>query len=519
MVSGYLSMEVGVSEEQIVPDPGILSRFVTAQNVLPSLSGRPLVEFVSETLQEIPGVSSAELSLSEPGIENTCELDGRNEWELFLDTGHGNYGSILLDVDDQAAFAPYRPFLAYFAASLALLIENRQQRRELESVLAEAGQSRQGYQRLFAEMSSAHAVHEVIVDEQGIPYDFRFIEVNPAFTQLTGIGAGDARGRRMRELLPGMEAEWVERCGRVAITGETIRFEDYDRDFGRHYEVIGYRPEAGQVAVIFTDITERKDMEERLRRASSEWRDFSLRLQDALVDIPEELAGVRFGHLYQSATEYARIGGDFYDVFRAKGGQIGLLIGDVAGHGIEAARVATLVKDSVRAFAHQFRRPHLVLRETNRLLDGRRFKGFATVFLGFLDPVTGGLVYSSGGHPPPVLAVSGSVDMLDLEGPPLGAFPDARYRDRRMVIPRGSLLVLYTDGLTEARRGKDHFRRRQARIAHRVVMGRARRKPARATARAGEALLCRPPTRRRRAAGRCVHGALEGVHRPAGLTL
>ena len=75
-----------------------------------------------------------------------------------------------------------------------------------------------------------------------------------------------------------------------------------------------------------------------------------------------------FGHLYRSATEEAQIGGDFYDVFETKDGRIGLLMGDVSGHGVDAARIATLTKDTIRAFSHKFGRPHVVLRETNRLL-------------------------------------------------------------------------------------------------------------------------------------------------------
>lgn len=176
------------------------------------------------------------------------------------------------------------------------------------------------------------------------------------------------------------------------------------------------------------------------------------RLQEALLDIPAELPGVRFGHLYRSATREAKVGGDFYDVFEAKHGHIGLLIGDVSGHGVEAARIATLAKDTVHAFAHQFCRPQLVLRETNRLLVEKNLPGFVTAFLGFLDPEVGTLTYSSAGHPAPLLKVGEHVGLLKSINSPLGVFADARYRDRKADIPKGSLLVFYTDGITEARR-------------------------------------------------------------------
>ena len=113
------------------------------------------------------------------------------------------------------------------------------------------------------------------------------------------------------------------------------------------------------------------------------------RLQESLLDIPTELSGVKFGHLYRSATEQAQVGGDFYDVFEAKEGKIALLIGDVAGHGIEAARTATLVKDVVHAFIHQTLRTHEVLRRTNGLLIEKNLPGFVTLFLGILDTGNG----------------------------------------------------------------------------------------------------------------------------------
>ena len=177
-----------------------------------------------------------------------------------------------------------------------------------------------------------------------------------------------------------------------------------------------------------------------------------LRLQGSLLDIPEELSGVTFGHLYRSATQQAQVGGDFYDIFEAKGGRIALLIGDVCGHGLEAARIATLAKDICHAFAHQFRRPHLVLREANRLLVEKNLSGFVSVFLGFLDPQTGALMFSSAGHPPPLLAMDGQVAPLECIGLPLGVFADARYRDSETQLKKESLLLLYTDGVTEARR-------------------------------------------------------------------
>jgi serine phosphatase RsbU (regulator of sigma subunit) len=145
----------------------------------------------------------------------------------------------------------------------------------------------------------------------------------------------------------------------------------------------------------------------------------------------------------------------------------------VSGHGLEAARVATLVKDIVHAFAHQFRRPQLVLREANRLLVEKNLPGFVTAFLGFLDPDTGTLVYSSAGHPPPLLLADGQAEPLTSASLPLGVFGDARYHDLEIDVPKGARLLLYTDGLTEARRNGDFFG--ETRLAEALVRERATR--------------------------------------------
>lgn len=176
------------------------------------------------------------------------------------------------------------------------------------------------------------------------------------------------------------------------------------------------------------------------------------KLETVLLNIPEELPGIRVSHIYCSATHHAQVGGDFYDVFENKHGQIGLLIGDVCGHGVEAARIAMLVRDSVQAFAHQYRRPHVVLRETNRLLARKNLPGFVTAFLGILDAESGLFIFSSAGHPPPLLVEGRGIRSLELCQSPLGVFADSRYKDEQTLLGPGSRLLLYTDGVIEARR-------------------------------------------------------------------
>ncbi len=213
------------------------------------------------------------------------------------------------------------------------------------------------------------------------------------------------------------------------------------------------------------DITERKHAEERYRTLAEEnerlYRqqlDIAENLQAAFLHIPAELGPVRLGHLYRSATEAARVGGDFYDVFQVKEGKIALLIGDVAGHGIEAARTATLVKDVVHAFIHQTQRTHQVLKRTNKLLIEKGLPGYVTLFLGILDTQTGELRYSSAGHPDMLVRrASAEIETLRAGSSPLGIYPDAVWKPRGAELQADDLLVLFTDGVIEARHNGEMF--------------------------------------------------------------
>ncbi len=144
-------------------------------------------------------------------------------------------------------------------------------RREAEKAL---WKSEEKYRRLFNQMQSGFALHEMIWDEKGEPTDYRFLEVNPAFEVLTGLQRERMIGRTVLEVLPETEPEWVRRYGEVVRTGEPRTFEMGSAALGRHYQVSAFPTGGDRFAVTFFDVTAtvaaeqaRKENEERLELA------------------------------------------------------------------------------------------------------------------------------------------------------------------------------------------------------------------------------------------------------------
>ncbi len=126
------------------------------------------------------------------------------------------------------------------------------------------------YRTLFREMLDGFALHEIICDEKGVPADYRYLAVNPAFERMTGLKAEDILGRTVLELLPGTERHWIETYGKVALTGEPAFFENYAAVLKKHFEVTAFRPRPNQFACIFGDITDRKRAGEEKARLEAQ---------------------------------------------------------------------------------------------------------------------------------------------------------------------------------------------------------------------------------------------------------
>jgi hypothetical protein len=171
--------------------------------------------------------------------------------------------------------------------------------------------------------------------------------------------------------------------------------------------------------------------------------------------LPTELspmAGLSFASRYLPAGQPVAVGGDWYDVIPVSGGAVGVIMGDVAGHGLRAAVVMASLRAALRAFTTVESCPAAILDRLNHYTCLFKPDAFATVFVGIVDTVEERIRYAKAGHPPPLLvAHDGSTELLDgALGPPLG-LAGAEYEQNERVFPPGMSLVAYTDGLIERR--------------------------------------------------------------------
>jgi PAS domain S-box-containing protein len=128
------------------------------------------------------------------------------------------------------------------------------------------------YQVLFEQMLEGFALHEMIYDDSGKAVDYRFLDMNRTFENLTGLNASEVIGKTVKEVIPEIEDSWIETYGRVASTGEPIQFENFTQGLGKHYHVAAYSPARGMFAVLFTDITREVTLRNELMESESRYR-------------------------------------------------------------------------------------------------------------------------------------------------------------------------------------------------------------------------------------------------------
>lgn len=126
------------------------------------------------------------------------------------------------------------------------------------------------YRILFNNMQIAFAYHKMFYDNDGKPVDYKFIKVNKAFEEITGLKSEDIIGKTVKEILPETEKYWIDTYGEVCKTGNPIKYQNYSKELGRYYDVYAFSPEKDHFAVFFNDITELKCIEEKLKKQIEE---------------------------------------------------------------------------------------------------------------------------------------------------------------------------------------------------------------------------------------------------------
>lgn len=164
-----------------------------------------------------------------------------------------------------------------------------------------------------------------------------------------------------------------------------------------------------------------------------------------------QLPGLAAVGRYQPSRE---VGGDFYALLPLSDGRIGLAIADVSGKGIPAATLSARTRYLLEAFAVDGRQPGVVLEHLNKVLSADPESGmFVSLFYGVLDPAAGTFALANAGHPPPFILRAGEAvpTVCEASGLLLGVEVSARYSTWERAIGPGDVLVLFTDGITEAR--------------------------------------------------------------------
>ncbi|GAA2216316.1 hypothetical protein GCM10009850_117850 [Nonomuraea monospora] len=190
---------------------------------------------------------------------------------------------------------------------------------------------------------------------------------------------------------------------------------------------------------------------DRLRRSTE---DFQRSLLPDLPELPDP-RGLHACARYRPSSSLPKIGGDWYDVIVLPDGVPCLMVGDVMGHDLRSATIMSRISNMLRVIAYeQCEPPSLILRRLDEVLHGLHGGPMATVLLARLESHAGAgwrLCWSSAGHPPPLLVPSsGPARYLRGDsGHPLGVTTDLPRPDHAQIIPAGSTLILYTDGLVE----------------------------------------------------------------------
>lgn len=292
----------------------------------------------------------------------------------------------------------------------------------------------------------------------GKSLDGTILSWNSGAAAIYGYTAEEAIGKPISILLPSDAIDDLQEIlsalasGERIVNRESVRMRKDGKLIDVSLTVSPIKDELGNIigaSTIARDVTELIALRRQLENQVT-------LLQQALVPpLPTVIECCKVAAIYQAAFPGQDVGGDFYDVFDTGDEVIGAFIGDVSGKGIEAAALAAAARSTIRAFTFDLQSPDTALSRSNTVLYSQHSKTtrFITALLVLLNPKSGCFSYASAGHPPAAIwHKDGSVEFLPVHNPPLGLFEKQDFECGGSCLEPGDKMVLYTDGILEARR-------------------------------------------------------------------
>lgn len=437
--------------------------------------GMPIAGFLSDTRSAMLFQDAAYTGLprTEPEYEYHSASGGTSFWQLTFLPVPGRFGRpadvLLTGIDVTAKVCAER-------ASQHQRIEMRQAMDLIDTTILSSLDAEDILQRVVVEATEAlGADWGWIARRAKDGWVFRNVHGWPE----------ESVGRWFREdeaSLPRLAAQ----RGEVVIEGGLGRVDAEHRDLLERHEIGGFllvpllsRGEVGGVVGFCwnepADLTAaHRELADKLAvslalalenaRLYAAEREIVRTLHQAFLTLPRRVDGLEFAHLYHSSATGVPIGADFYDLVLPEAGLVAVLLGGVSGRGLPAVSMTALVKNSMRAEALRSARPREIVTHTSELVRREAGEGsYASAFLGLMDIRSGLLSYCLAGPPAPVIARRGqSPSLLSNAQPAMGLDADARYGETRTQLAMGDLLVMYTEGLTDApnRSGRPYGTRR-----------------------------------------------------------
>ena len=322
--------------------------------------------------------------------------------------------------------------------------------------------------RLLVEGVEDYAI--MLLDREG-----RVLNWNPGAARITGYSEAEARGEDYSFLFLPEDRERglpQQRLELAQERGATRKEGWHQRKDGSRFWSIGVitalRDKAGNLrwyAKVLRDDTARKEEEERLAQAYAEERRIASTFQRALLpEIAEDaFPGLTVSSLYEAAWTEAQVGGDFFDAFALDEGWVALVVGDVSGKGLGAAAHTAEVKYALRAYLRETPAPGRALSRLNAFVHDDHRLGqedenntFVTLAVLVISSATGEATAAvAGAEPPLILRANGAAEPMTVRGGLLGMEREMEYPEQGFTLASGDTVILVTDGITEARRGRE----------------------------------------------------------------